>query len=439
MPTVHLPIHHQASGAVQAGGRAWLAGVVVAVLFLLPATVLILNRLERGAQLGDEADYHAPTIRQFAAEWPALNFVQAPAAMVPGYHVALTPLWRAGWSVVELRLVTAGVTAGMLATLAVAAARRVGTVDAVLLCAPVAASPYVFTSGIYLVPHNLSWWIVLFGVLLATLRCPSARYYLAGGLVVLLAVLTRQVHVWLAAPLAAAAWIGCGPGNDLDYAGRRDERWKRLVWLLLACLPALAVLAWFVAKWGGLAPKTQASVRPVAGINPATLTMMLVTFAFLAPAYAVTWRGGAVSRRWGIYGVAAGLAIAAVGPTSFDMDAGRWGGLWKLAQIAPTIGQRSPVIVAMAALGGGLLGMLLANLPDRRRLVMAAALAGFAAAHAISNQAWQRYYEPMALMVLVLGTAEIVSRQNPSPTRRRRVLLVGLTIVQGVITAVALR
>jgi hypothetical protein len=112
--------------------------------------------------------------------------------------------------------------------------------------------------------------------------------------------------------------------------------------------------------------------------------------------------------------------IAAAAATDYDEPAGRWGGLWQLARVTPTFGSRNPAVIALAAVGGAVLAAAMAAVGRRDRLVLAAAGIGFAAAHAAVNQAWQRYYEPMVLMLLAVSAAAAMERWRHGTERRSR-------------------
>src|SRR3954447_25534211 len=130
------------------------ATTIVVLAFLLPAVGLILAGVNHGPQFSDQQEYHIPTIWQFASEWPNFDFRSYPAAMTPGYHLAMAAIARAGGGgaadepvhaaaraggcVTAMQLVTALRTAGLLAARAWTVGRRVAAIDAVLLCLPVA-------------------------------------------------------------------------------------------------------------------------------------------------------------------------------------------------------------------------------------------------------------------------------------------------------------
>jgi len=386
--------------------RSRILGCAAVVLaFALPALALILADVRRTASYADQAEYHLPTIRQFADQWPAIDFRSYPAAMTPGYHLLMAAIIRAGGSTLALQLATLAITAGLLATLAWAVSRRLSAVDTLLLCLPMAWSQYVFTAGVWVVPHNLAWLGVLLVLLVATQSRWSIGSAVGGGLLLAATVFVRQIHLWAAAGLVCAAALAGGAKFD-----RLKARSRRLLVAVACCLPAVAVLYYFYRLWGSLAPTSQPWAKPAGGVNIAAITMVLATFGFLAPPLIA--RRPADRRQWRatIVGGIAGLAIALLTATTYDKDAGRWSGLWNLAGTLGVVSQRSLLITGLAAAGGACLGLLLWSVERRQAWIWAALLAGFIASSAAVNLAWQRYYEPMALM-----TVALMLRESPNP------------------------
>jgi hypothetical protein len=415
-----------------------LATAIVVLAFAIPAAALIAAGVNRGARLDDQRVYHVPTVWQIAGQWPHLEVNSYPAAMTPGYHLLMAAVARAGGGIAAMQGLTALLTCGLLATLAWAASRRLAALDAVLLCLPAAWSPYLFTAGIYVVPHNLAWWGVL-GVMLLALRREHGPMAIAIFALLFAAIIgVYQLEAWVLAPMLVSVWIGdTAPGRDLQIASS-PRRVRHAVGVLLAAIPGFLLLAWFVKQWGGLAPHTQGWVRPVTGVNFAAIVMILATCGALGLGYA-GWFWRSPVRRWAIVGATIALAIALVPPTTYDKDAGRWSGLWNVAGALPLIRDRSPVIILLAAIGGFVLGVMLGVLPRRERWIFAAALAGFVAAHSAINQAWQRYYEPMILMTFALAASDLPDRIKPSQVTIARIALAGLAVVQAGLTMLSLR
>ena len=163
------------------------------------------------------------------------------------------------------------------------------------------------------------------------------------------------------------------------------------------------------------------------GVNPSVvlLTLALVGLAgaffggYLLRPFSVAWaeRRSLCVRAMAL-GAGAGLVLAVALPSSFDREAGRYSGLWNAIGKLPTLADRSPVMLALAPLGGAVLAALWLTLTRRSGWMLVASVAGFAIAQSANHQAWQRYVEPMALIVLTLGVALALAPQRDEASAR---------------------
>jgi hypothetical protein len=429
---------------------------MLVVLFAAAAQLaVVLLGLSGGAKDFDQRQFHIPTIARFAAEWPAPDVSDYPAAVTPAYHLAMAALVRAGgdglladklWIT---RLLSGGFTLALLGLVSYWCLRRLPPAFALAAALPVALSQYVFVSLAFLMPEGAAW-LTVAGVLLLALshRLPRSATILVGGLLVLAAVSVRQSNLWLAGLVWLAAWLGPNPAHQSAHHSahqsgdpRADTTWttlfsgwpRRLPWALAALLataPAVALVAWFADVWGGLVPPTFQTGRGLAeqlkgasehtGGNPAFPAITLTVFAFcgvpLAPLLLNRGQRVVPALRAALpflaVGSAAGLLAAVAAPTTYDRAAGRFGSLWHLARLGPAIADRSLTIAAAAALGGGIIGLCLARVPARARWILLAAFLGFVAANSANAKAWVRYIEPFALLWLAAAAG---SAARPEP------------------------
>lgn len=334
--------------------------------------------------------------------------------MTPGYHLLMAGVYRATHSVLDLKFVNALITVGLLITLALAVARFAGPLAGIVLCLPFLCSQYIFTSGVWLVPHNPAWWCVLL-VLLISLRPRVDRAtYVLGGLFLLALVLFRQIHLWAAAPLWVAAWLGSEKPDSNPISPEPVNTpakacpWLRLAWMTLWILPAVIAVAFFLHLWHGTVPPMQR--KDVAGGNPAVPALFLALTGIYAIFFGTTfpWKAAFAkaqrSRSVGamIVGLVIGLLAGILPHTNYSQKEGRWGGLWHAVPHLPVIHNRSILIIGLAALGGTLLALWIVTLPRRPRWIILAAFAGIIAANCAASQAWQRYDDPFLLMMFPL-------------------------------------
>ena len=403
------------------------AAVVLA--FAIPAAALIASGIERTPSSADQAEYHVPTIRQFASQWPAIDFKSYPAAMTPGYHLLMMAVWKIGDSVQAMQWATLLITAGLIGTLAgaVTGRSRLAAIDVILLCLPFAWSQYVLVPGVYVSPHNLAWWCLLLILLIAVDRTWSVRWAVVSGALLTATVFVRQIFLWAAAPLVVAAMtsnVKASPGRNW---------FVRALVTGVCCLPAVALLYYFYKLWGSLAPSSQPWAKPADGVNTAAAVMTFATFGLLAPLSIARLPAGRSQWFAVAFGLVVGLVLALSTPTTYNFDAGRWSGLWNFAGIAGSVSGRSVLMTVLSAVGGGCIGLLL-TLSGRHWPVWSTVAAVFIAANAAVNQSWQRYYEPMVLMMCVL-----IMRDQKAANGKERVARGALCIAQAALTAWAFR
>ncbi|KAA0217222.1 MAG: hypothetical protein DYG94_01715 [Leptolyngbya sp. PLA3] len=410
--------------------------LVVLLFYAASLPVVFSSHIVNGRAAADHLNYHEPVIHNFAREWPTPD--------LSNYHSATTPLYHLLFAGIEVFfepsrrgfMLLAGVfTAALLALLV--GAMRGTTVQRLSLALPVLGSMYVLFPGIWLLPDNVAWLGVL-GILLLALRAGTMRaLLLVGGPVLLLLVLTRQIHLWAAGVLWAAAWLGtdraCEPdvGAPLRPLARMSDlvtglgpRLKRLAPAVLATLPAFAAIGYFVNLWGGfIVPRYQTGYHGgYEGWNPATAAFFLSIVGSFAPFYLAHARTG-LRRLWRsprvlIGVVALALVLTLIPETTYAAEEGRKSGLWNLVKAAPVIaGHTSIVLAGLAPIGAVLVAGLLAQMRPREAWIYLGAMVGFVVAQTASPQLWQRYHEPFILILLALMSTEVAADGPSRPGR----------------------
>ena len=418
------------------GARRQVATATVLVALFLTATLpLIFTDYERGRAADDQNMWHLPAIRQFAGQLPRPDLHDYLSATTPLYHllIAATDRWVSP-DLRVLRLLGALFTAGLLATLGAAVARRAPIGIAIALCLPMVASLYVFGSGAWLLPDNAGWWGVLAVMLLCFRQRVDASTYVGGAVLLLLLVLVRQSHAWTAAPLWAAVWMGSDAGQ---LPARPAAPAARLTWIVVATIPAAAIVLYFFHLWHGpVPPSIQFFHDPSRAVgkswNPAVPATVLGVVGVLGIFY-LGFTSGAKTRRAVLFtlaGAAIGLLLGVLPVSTYSHEAGRESGIWNLVQHAPIIAHRSLVIVALSVLGGALLGWWSAALEVRDRVILVTTWAAFIAAQTVNTTAWQRYYEPFVLMMLSLMAVRVPGgRRGPVAAAGPVLLAAILTLI----------
>lgn len=421
-----------------------LIALTLVLAYLIPAATLILFRFdERGVSIRgyDESFHHLPTIAGFAEQLPHPDLSNYPAAMTPGYHLSLAVVYRLlSDDLLVLRLAGTTYTIGLIALFGWLLGRsgiRTGlrVWEAGVLALPVLASVYLFPCGIWLVPDNAGWLGVLFILALTLTRPPTLKYQLIGAAALVFVVLMRQPHIWVAGLLWLGAWLGNPDRAGTQPVGLLDggvvptaqdplaRKLKRTGFALLMTVPALLVLAWFVRLWGGFVPPFhQPGGSTSAGatmyeqtFNPTAIGLAAMIFGvanlFFAGYLLPRWYASTVAWpiKWAMLGVGACVGLLAGGVPISAPTIGesleRASGFWNLIAKGPIWIGRSPFFIAGAFLGGLAGGAWMVILPPRQRWILMGAIAGIALACSSIAMTWQRYSEPLIVMVLALCVA----------------------------------
>lgn len=427
--------------STQPGGReslAWLwAGLGAGLAYLVVLLgIIATDRIPERAGF-DDIMCHEPTIREFARQWPRLDFTDYLSATTPGYHLLLAMVVK---FVAPERHVLQGVGAliasGWIGLMVAGVARRAGPWLGVAFVLPIAFSAYVVQSGAYLLPDNVSW-LLLYAGLVLCLGTWSVRGALGFGLVLLLAVLVRQPLLWLAGVAWAAAWLSPTQvrGGARLWATALREKFRTRLWrtglAIGVSLPAMWALWYFVSIWHGLTVPRFQGLHQALGYSTPVFVLANVGFsslffgASLWPVLRQVW-----SRARGLV-LAAGVSGAALGalqPSTMSFEAGRFSGLWTIGSLFPSVGHVSLFMFSLATVGGvALLGWLM-MLGLRQRLILVVAILGFVAAQTMNHLTAQRYVEPFLLMLIPLGASRVVALVPPAG---RRWLLVGPLLYVG--------
>ncbi|MGP1346656.1 MAG: hypothetical protein ACTS3F_08325 [Phycisphaerales bacterium] len=424
---------------------AALAALFVVLAYLIPAATLILTNasvLSSGLRTYDEIQFHLPTIEQFSSQLPAPDLSRYAVAMTPGYHLVLAVAHRLiSDDIRALRLFGTVFTLGLLALLgwSVGSAgyrTRFRWWEAGILTLPVLCSPYVFPSGVWVVADNAGWVGVVLLLSIVLSRPPIPRYFVLAAIVLAITVLLRQINLWACGLIWLWAWIGppdragtTPPSRVFDglLAESPDRaslaiRFKRLRGALLATLPAMLIVLAFAWLWGWqlVPPGFQAGANEIEGatayetaFNPTAIGLSALLFGvascYLAGYLIPRWCASPTPIRTRLALIAIGAAIgllAGVLPISEPTDPGqslvRASGYWTIIDQFPVWGGRSPVFALGAMVGGIAGGAWLVVLPPRQRWLLLGSIAGVAIACSSTQMTWQRYSDPLIMIVAAM-------------------------------------
>lgn len=389
-----------------------LVGLALLAMLLWPLMLFNPSFMVQGSSA--EELYHIPAIEQFAGQLPKPDYSDYASATAPGYHTVLAIPRSLGMGYTGIRMLASLWTFTFLGVVLWVCARRFGY-GALILVLPLTLSNYVLFPGIWLLPDNAGW----FGVVAILLLClrggfSYGRLALMGALLLGL-VFVRQVHIWMAAPIWLSAWIGPNEQTPIPSAFFSDfnTRFKRAAVAVLFTIPAFALLAWFVRTWDGLVPPTFQGEH--AGANPATPGFILLQIAILGIFFSpvLLRRAPAVWRENGrvvLLAMLIGLGIGVLPASSYSLEAGRYGAWWNLIKQFPVVADRSPVFVLGSLLGAVSIVVWCSMCSRRDQWILGIVLLAFVCSQTMNQRSWQRYHEPLLLVLCCLVLARSCSK-----------------------------
>ena len=396
-----------AEATTSTGRRVLRPSLLIGALFLLLVWPPIFAGAQGTSEAHDHFNYHEPVIRTFADQLPYPDLVHYQSATSPGYHLFMAVISRyVSDRTVVLQLINSLFSLAFVLIVYRAAAAKVDAWSAMLLVLPLFFSPYFLSGAIWLTTDNLGWMFVALALGSCVMHSVTPIRIGAGSASAVAAVAIRQIHVWIAAPLALAAIVH-------SAFARENNRWNKrstLPWLVAgaATLAPVALVAAFILLWGGLMPPAYVDLHNQ-GMNPAMLPMTLSLVAlfgvFFLPMIGVAELSKFLRLKTVWIAAAFGILMAIAFPTEFSREEGRWGGaIWQLAKVMPSVADRSVLFVPLATMGCIILAMFWHSATragrSRSATLLLFALACWAAAQMMNSQAWQRYSEPIVLLAL---------------------------------------
>lgn len=449
---------------------------LLAVFVALVAPLIVLQRAGT-AGAGDQEFFHLPAITQYAHELPRVELFRARAIEGPLYHLTLAPVVRyVSSSRAVLQSLSSVFALAFLLVVFATYGRLVGRWAALALTLPLACSLYVVQSAGWLATDDASLLFVAIAVFACLDLSPWERASPVGssagaepavatgttwrvglrgrdrprlalaGVASLLAVWTRQIDAWLVGIVLVAGVAAARPLGRLD-------RGQLLRAVGAAAIPLLGV-AVLLAVWGGLTPPRFQGFQGQPYLRPSSFALALAVFGlFSIPFLAALgeWPRASLALlardRAAIACVAAGAATALVVPSSYSPSFGRAGGVvWHLVAHGPVVGQRSLLLAVLAAWGALTVlqwwRLYRGGADAWRAGILLLVVLAVAVAQAVSANVFQRYFEPVQLIVLISLTALAwahKSRAGDRPRARRAAAWLGVLIaVQLAVTGAGL-
>jgi hypothetical protein len=406
-------------------------------MFLAIGLPMMLVMSDRGPGYGDEKAFHIFVVERFISQFPAPSLADYECTVTPLYHLVVAGVAKVfGGDIGVMRLAGSAFSVALLMVLAYWIARRLGPLVGVLLTAPLMLCVSYLAPATAIRPDNAGWLFVGLVLLLCFRKRLDWKFYALAALSTSLLVLTRQNHLWACSLVWAAAWLSpavspaCGRERTLRgafawLAAPTPARVRHMGLALLATVPAFLIVAGFYKLWGGLVPPMMqtcddvpisaghaAHSVKVLGVNFTTHVLLLAFIGLYGTALLgylwPTVRRVVRLERVPVLVVAGSTllagVLAAIPHTDMNVDAQRVGDVWSVAGALPVVAHRSLLLIALAMAGGAVIGVFALSLGRRHAVLALVCLAAFTAAHMVNYSAWQRYIEPMVLLMLPVFT-----------------------------------
>jgi len=386
----------------------------------------------------DEAVYHYPSVLSIRQHWPRLDFISDVISPIsPGYHYFLAGLsLLTGADLMKMRLINDFLSMLIPLVLFSWLARDLSLARSFWLVLPVLFCSNFLKASCRVVTDNAALLLTLL-TLAGVFLLPSRGWRGSlPGVTAGLAVLCRQLTLWLEAPLLLQSFLH--PASVDDEKGHHSKTIPAMAGpgvFLIRLLP-LGCIAFLYSKWDGLVPPIWQTPSGNASTAPAAYILTLFVF-FSAPFLLALGRLGRPKQLDSIsiaLVILLGLALALISPNTWNHEYGRWGGrLWDLSRKVPAMGDRSSLFIVLSPLGAltvyFLFRLLVENTSREKALLWLMSFVAWTASFCTSRNIFQRYFEAQILVFLVVATGLIIAPHPAWRPQRWAMFLLGALLV----------
>lgn len=406
----------------------WLKGRVLAyfVLSLVFFALIIPLILGPAIDVFDERDeslFHYPTILAFREQFPNLNFANYGSATTPLYHVVLVmPALVFGSNLIPLRFISSLLSLACVLVVYEYFFRRGGTLRGLYFAVLFFVSPYFIGSAIRLSTDNLALLFALLSILIMDVRRPETKTSLATNLLILLAILTRQIYAWL---------IGAYLLFNFQLR-KHNPAFKHLIasyWP--AMIPAVG-LFYFISLWQGLTPPDFA-IHQAYWLNwdvPIYVVSLLGVYGL----FFAVWQFELYSQNQRqilpiVLAFTVSLCCLFLSPISNAYDrVNRGGALWLMISILPTPLYYAVIYGLLFPIGTLCAYTLIWHLIRRQDYLMAICFVLWIIANMTNTRVYQKYYDPLLLFFIGYALVTVKSERRFSWIGPL-ILLAGFTVL----------
>lgn len=365
----------------------------------------------RGPTYGDHVRYHLPSVMLIRERWPSLNIAtDTLSAITPGYYYLLASLsFLVGKGEISLRLINLFISSLVPALLlSYAKHSGLGARVAIVFLLPLLLSPSFVKNSIWIMTDNAALLLAVLSLLLI-IDAPAGmgRSAVPIGILSSMATFFRQTNFWLVVPAAINLVL---PTSSNDKVTRdaffpekilctSKKKASPLLWTAFLLLPLLVVII-LILSWGGPVPSRWSNASLSISICP--IAYILAVFAVSGSGYVLAIANKSISYYLRLplvrYFLATGFVVSLISPTSYNIGAGRWGGMfWEIVKLMPTLGERSILFMLLAPIGSAVIGILWHEMSRNNRkkesLIWISSVAAWSATFVVNRQVFHRYFE----------------------------------------------
>lgn len=363
------------------------------IIFLTIALFLIAIDHNKGRAYFDHNHFHLPVIKGLIENFDISDYK---AATAPGYHVIFASIGKlTGANVTLFKIVNALITSLFIGYLSFKLSTFYRPVYVLILMLPITLSIYILPAGIWLLPDNLAWFAVAWMIFQIDSKPFNNNQLICIAIVLALAVFTRQTYLWLVSMVWASGLYYLFIDKNKTY------QFKYILKCTISTGPAIIVLLSLAIIWQGLVPPSFQSIHHhISPSAPAFFFALLAIYgAFYLPVFYHSLKSR-LNKKVILLGALLGFISVIFITSNYDIKAGRFGGLWNIVKVMPTIADKSLLLIILSTFGGALFMALMQIINREKRNIIIIATAAFVSAMMVNQFVYERYFSGFIYILL---------------------------------------
>lgn len=372
----------------------------LALLFLTVCLPLVFRAHFPGYyyEVFDEEVYHLPAIEKFAYEFPNLDLVGYRLAMSPLYHIFLAVLYKYFYlNIYEIRIIN--MIFGLLCLLLFFTYLRLHKDQnrALLVTACLLFSPYFLGPSIRVSTDNVAFLFAIVTLLFLDPKIATRfRYrFLLSSLFNTIALLIRQIYVWI----AAVGFI------TAIRESKKETRRNRSFSALFFLLPLSAAFGLFLLWRGFTPPLLEPRHQGTKGINFDAFIFGVSVMGELGAFFSLWFldfykrNSGSLLQLICLVLFCWIFMIIHPMPDAIAREVGD-GALWKIAAAAPVLHKTSLVFWVLFPLGAVFLYTTFINFKAYGHIFPLLVYVIWLASNSLNHLTWHKYFEPFTFLYI---------------------------------------